>query len=278
MKYSFFIIGGDKRMLYLAKKIVNDNYEVKLLGFEKIGYDNLLNNNIKISHSIIDAKEGEILIGPAPLSMDGINIYAPYSDKKIKIEELKNRNIIAGRIPNNIKGKDILKDESYAILNSIPTAERAISLAIQESKITIYNSNVLVLGYGRIGKVLCNRLGNMGANVYCSARKKEDLTWIKAMKYNPIYTDKIDSILCKMKIIINTIPTLVLNKKRLLLLKPNTIVIDLASKTGGVEWDTAKRLNIKAIHYLGIPGKIAPESSAEYMKEYIYELLDVKTQ
>lgn len=276
MKYSFFIIGGDMRMFYLAKSIVNDNFEVKLLGFEKIGYDNLLNNNIKIAHSINDTNEGEILIGPAPLSIDGETIYAPYSDRIIKINELENRYIIAGKIPNYIKGKDILKDESYAILNSIPTAEGTIAKVIEESKKTIYNSNVLVLGYGRIGKILCSRLKSLGANVYCSARKKEDLTWIKALQCYPIHTDDIDNSLCKMKIIINTIPALILNKKRLLLVKPNTIIIDLASNTGGVDWKTAKKLNIKTLHYLGIPGKTAPESSAEYMKEYIYELLDLK--
>ena len=47
---------------------------------------------------------------------------------------------------------DLLKDDELTILNAIPTVEGAIKIAIDEREETIHESNVLVCGYGRIGK------------------------------------------------------------------------------------------------------------------------------
>ena len=44
----------------------------------------------------------------------------------------------------------------------------------------------MVCGFGRIGKILCNRLKNLGAKVYCTARKETDLAWIREAGYIPL--------------------------------------------------------------------------------------------
>ena len=49
----------------------------------------------------------------------------------------------------------------------------------------------------------------------------------------------------------------------------NTLIIDVASKPGGVDFEYAKRNGYKVIHALGIPGKIAPRTAATYMKNII---------
>ena len=274
MSYNFFIIGGDMRMFYLAKELVNDGNNVKMLGFEKIGYDLLLNNNIKMAHSIDEAKKGEILISSIPLTIDGKTVYAPYSEKELLLDNLKNKKIIAGKIPKGIKGNDILDDEITTIKNVIPTTEGAIAKAIEETNITLNGSNVLILGYGRIGKMLCDRLKGFNANIYCLARKEESRTWIEANGYNSISMKELDKNLCKMKIIFNTIPNIILDKSKLILLKNDVLIIDLASGKGGVDFETAEKMNIKAIHYLGIPGKIAPKTVAEYIKRYVYSIVE----
>ena len=74
---------------------------------------------------------------------------------------------------------DIMKCEELAVLNSISTAEGAIQIAMEETNHTLHDSNILILGFGRIGKVLAKMLNAIGANVYCEARKNEDLAWIK---------------------------------------------------------------------------------------------------
>ena len=272
MSYNFFILGGDMRMFYLAKRIAEDGNNVKTLGLEKIGYERMLNNNIKMAQSINEIRKEDILIGPVPFTMDNEHIYAPFSNKNIRIEEIGNKRIIAGKIPSDIDGIDILNDESLAILNGIPTAEGAIAKAVEYTEETINNSNVLVLGFGRVGKILCDRLKSFDSHIYCSARKKTDLAWIQAYGYNPVPIEELDKALCKMKIIFNTIPKLMLDKKRLLLIKKDVTIIDLSSKPGGVDWNSAEKMNVKAYRYLGIPGKVAPDTSAEYIKQYIYSI------
>lgn len=273
MSYNFFVIGGDKRMFYLAQKLVNDGNSVKIFGFDKFDYEKLLNNNIKTVQSINDVEKDDILLSSVPLSMDGENIYAPYSSKKIELNVLKDKKIIAGKIPEYIDGFDILTDEYTTVLNSIPSAEGAIAKAINETNITLNDSNVLVLGYGRLGKSLCYRLKGMNANVYCEARNEKDLAMIETNGYKAINIKELNKKLCKMKIIFNTVPSLIMDKSRLILLKKETVIIDLASKPGGVDYETANKLGIKSILYLGIPGKVAPETSAEYMKRYVYKVV-----
>lgn len=273
MGYNFFIIGGDLRMYYLACDLSNDGNNVKILGFEKMENEKLLNNNIKKAHSINDVEKKDILIASVPLTLDGKNVYAPYSLYNIKLKDIENKKIIAGKLPSDIRGWDILKDEKFAILNTIPTAEGAISQAIQNTKRTLFNENVLVLGYGRVGKILCDRLLKIGANVYCEARKEKDLAYIEAYGYKPIHLLDLNKNLCKMKVIFNTIPNLIMDKSRIILLKNDTVIIDLASGNGGTDFESCKKQGIKVIQYLGIPGKVAPITSAKYIKRYIYTIL-----
>ena len=44
----------------------------------------------------------------------------------------------------------------------MPTAEGAIQLAMEELPITLHGARVLVIGYGRLGRVLADRLAGLG--------------------------------------------------------------------------------------------------------------------
>ena len=156
-------------------------------------------------------------------------------------------------------------------MNTIPTAEGAIGLAMEETNYTLDGRKVLVMGFGRVGKTLANKLSKMGLDVYCEARNNEDLAWIKAYGYKPIELKEVKNILCKMDIIFNTVPIQILDKNMLILLNKKTLIIDLASAPGGVDFDTAKKLGIKAILASALPGKVAPETAAEYIKNCVYK-------
>lgn len=145
---------------------------------------------------------------------------------------------------------------------------------MEETSRTVHGSNVLVMGFGRIGKVLANMLDGIGAKVYCEARKDEDIAWIKAYGYNPIHLNDLNEHLGKFDIIINTIPFQVLDKDRLELVNPEVVIIDIASNPGGVDRFAAKQKGIKLIWALSLPGKVAPISSAEFIKETIYHILE----
>lgn len=276
MNYNFLIIGGDGRIASLAKILKKDGNSVKT-------YANKINEmDIEEIESLEELKEEcnkeNILISSIPLSKDGINVYSPNSNKKITIESLKeiskNKKIIAGKLDGKIKGIDILENEALTILNTIPTAEGAIQLAMEETTYTLNEMNVLVLGFGRLGKILSYKLKNLGANVYTEARKETDLAWIKAYGYKPIDLSNLNNYLCKMDVVFNTIPVQILDKSKLILMSNDALIIDLASFPYGVDFTVAKKLGIKAIIASALPGKVAPDTAAIYIKNCIYKQLN----
>lgn len=288
MKNNITIIGGDLRTVELAKMFANDEYLVYTYGLEHMGnFD-----NIKMCENISEAiSSSKIVVTAIPLSSDRVNINAPFSKEDIGIqnflEDLNKNLIVTGNIKGNIKSMfeeknvdyiDLLEREELAILNCISTAEGAIQIAMQETKRTLHGSNILILGYGRIGKILAKMLFGIGANVYCEARKYEDLAYIKAFGYAAIDLMELNSYLGNFEIIINTIPTKIIGKEQIDLLKNDCLIIDLASSPGGIDFDYAKEKEIKTIWALALPGKVAPITSAEYIKNTINNVLkEIKT-
>ncbi len=271
MNYNFFIIGGDNRNIELAKMLREDNNKVKVYGFENLDKQIFLNEGIEIAKTLNEIKKDNIIISAIPFTKDETNINMPYSNEKVNINLLKNTRFIAGKIPEGFKGIDVMKDEQVTIENTVATAEGAIAKAIEMSNVNITNSNTLILGFGRVGKMLAHKLKGLDANVYCEARKEEDYAWIQSLGYNVVKQNNLKDNLCKMNFIFNTIPSMILDKNMLLLVK-HPVIIDLASKPYGVDFKTCERMKINAVQYGGIPGKISPKSSAEIIKNFIYKL------
>ena len=187
-------------MIRLAELLSYD-YTVFVFGQEKY-FENNTNENIHICKNLKEAiNSSNKIISGIPLTRDSVTIDSSYSDKKIKLEEINfilgNKIFIAGGIPlefyenKTIKSIDLLKIEELNILNAIPTVEGVIKIAIEETETTIHESNILITGYGRMGKILCDKLSALGANIYCAAREKENLAWIREEGYIPIKYNEI---------------------------------------------------------------------------------------
>ncbi len=270
-------------MIRLAELFSYD-YTVFVFGQEKY-FENCTNENIHICKNLEEAINSSYkIVSSIPLSRDSVTVDSPYSDEKIRLEQLnfilENKIFIAGGIPaefyenKTIKNIDLLKIEELTILNAIPTVEGTIKIAIEETETTIHESNILVTGYGRIGKILCDKLSGLGANIYCVARENENRAWIREKGYIPVKYDEIEKYAEKIDLIINTVPSIVLEEKILKKLKKECVIIDIASEPGGVDKNIAKMYKINVIRALRLPGKIAPKTSAKYIKEII-ENLDV---
>ena len=286
-KRKFGIIGGDLRALYLAKSLNKDGNEVHICGTEKLNSRQIFQTDIP--DDVINFSDYIIL--PTPVTRDNKTINAPYSSKELLIDEkflgsVKNKVIFGGIIPNILKQFDEkVKNKSYSvedyytenfkILNSIPTAEGAVKIALEEKHSTIYQSKCLVIGYGKIGKTLSKILKSMGAYVTVSARKSTDRAWAFAEGYKIINISEHQA-MYDYDFIFNTVPFILLNENILKNLKEDVLVIDLASPPGGVEKEAALKLDIKSIHALAIPGKYFPESSAEIIKSEIYSIIKEK--
>ncbi len=287
MSTSFSIIGGDLRIIKLAKMLADEGNQIYVYGLEKAeelkGHQNIMFTE-KISKAI--PEDVEIVIGPIPFSSNGVNINAPFSDKEISIRELIHylnaKILIAGSITPEIYDMandeyieiiDIMKREELAVLNTISTAEGTIEIAISNTNKIIHGSEVLILGFGRIGKVLARKMAGLSAKVTCAARKDEDLAWIRAYGHNETNINVLGENLSKYDLIINTVPHLILNKERLQYVKKDALLIDLASNPGGIDKREAKEKNLKLVWALALPGKVAPVTTAEFIKDTIYNIL-----
>ncbi len=282
------IIGGDLRIINLIGLLAKDDFMIYTYGLEN-SEDLIENKNIKKCRSIPEVvNSSEIIIGPVPMTNDSEFLSAPFSEEKIMIDELinemsnKNKTFLAGNISNKIMDKlqernieyiDLLKREELVVLNTISTAEGAIQITMENTSRTIHGSNILIMGFGRVGKVLAKMLDGIGAKVSCEARKNSDIAWIKAYGYNPIHLSELDNELGKYDIIINTIPFQILDEEKLLHVKKECTIVDLSSNPGGVDRGAARRLGLKLIWALSLPGKVAPLTSAEFIQETLYHIL-----
>lgn len=239
------VIGGDLRQLTLAHLMHDEGYHVFLCGFDKdIPADGLDSETDK--DFVLNS---DIIILPVPVTFDGVTVNSPYADTAMTIEELlKGINpsaiVFGGQIQpnlqkafeeNNIAYRDYIKREELSIKNAVPTAEGAIEIAIAETPITIHGCKALVLGYGKIGKILSKDLYGMGALTYVEARKYADLAMIESHGYEPLPLESLKDHIREFDIIFNTVPAMLLDGEILSRVKKDALIIDLASKPGGAE-------------------------------------------
>ena len=286
MSTNFAIIGGDLRIIKLAKMLAHDGNKIYTYGLEKAEELKETENIIFCDKLSKTVQETEIVIGPIPFSSNGKDINAPFGEKSISIRELMHvinaKILIAGSISPEIYDMandeyieiiDIMKREELAVLNTISTAEGAIEIAISNTNKILHGSEVLILGFGRIGKVLARKMAGLSSKVTCAARKDEDLAWIRAYGHQAININSLGKNLSQYDIIINTVPHLILNEERLQHVRNDCLLIDLASNPGGIDKKSAKDKQLKLVWALALPGKVAPVTTAEFIKDTIYNIL-----
>ncbi|MBP0959342.1 MAG: dipicolinate synthase subunit DpsA [Oscillospiraceae bacterium] len=277
MKNKILVAGGDLRQVFLAMSLSRE-YNTYIYGIDDEAYtENLKKDDGK---DIYDA-----VILPIPVTNDGETLFTPFSEKKILLSEIaekvkKGGIIFGGRFGSSekmfkekeIETIDYLSREELSVMNAVATAEGALGIAMEESPETIFGNKILITGFGRIAKTLAKILVSMGANVTVCARKKSDIAWAEIFGCKGSDFSLLDE-KSDFKIIFNTVPTEIFTKERLSLLNPSAVIIDLASKPGGVDFSSASLMGIKTIWALSLPGKVAPVTSGEIIAKTIRNIL-----
>lgn len=273
--YSYLIIGGDKRQEYL--------YNILSSKGKRVDSVFLFDEN-DILEGLNKINEANIIVLPIPSTTDGTTLYAPTIEYKIPLKSITERitenSIMFTGGENNLfnaskakKTVNLLSDEVMTLKNAMATAEATLALIIDNTNHTIFESEVLITGYGRISKILTRYLIDLKAKVTVCARNKNARAEAELFGAKTIGFDKLKESLPNYKIIINTIPTLIFKKEELEKININTLIIDLASKPGGVDFSLAKHLKLNSIHALSLPGKFSPQTAAEFIEEAINNTL-----
>lgn len=278
---TFGVIGGDERMRYLAASIAADGYPVCVHGFENLGPSR---GAAETTLSELAQKSSVILL-PLPATRDGLTLNAPFAAEEIRLNDafaslFHNRTVYGGMIQRlvassvlwrEIEPEDYYRREELAVGNAIPTAEGAVSIAIQEYPGTLNGAKCLITGFGRIGKNLALILRGMGARVYSAARRKEDLMRMRAFGVEPLTYREITR---RFDVIFNTVPARVIGAPVLTQQDADTLLVELASAPGGIDLESAARLGLHVVQAQSLPGRVAPKTAAEYIKEAVYNMLE----
>ncbi len=280
----FAVIGGDMRHVKLAELLFLDGHKVSSFAMDKIR----LNPGIDLSNTSEEAAlDADCVILPLPINGKDGMLNAPLSTSSYFIENILNslsasQLVCAGRVEDRIyelsqaKGLtliDYFAREELAVANAVATAEGAIQLAMEETAITLCCARCLVIGFGRIGKLLAHRLRGLGAFVSVSSRRFSDMAWCRAYGYEALSTENLEGHLRNFDLIINTVPARVLDAGRLAQISPGCLCMDLASKPGGMDFAAAASLGLKAIWALSLPGEVAPVTSGIIIRDTIYNIL-----
>lgn len=276
MNNTFGIIGGDRRQAELAGLLEADGNTVYTYGLERWK---------PAGHQSLDqAASAPTVILPLPLCR-GEHVLncedAPMPTRELFRRFHPEQRVLAGQVkpPQQREAEacgltlvDYFLREELTVANAAATAECAIQVAMERLDRTLLNMDCLVIGFGRIGKLLSNRLHGLGARVTATARKPEDLAWIRAYGWSALETGGLDGHLHSFGVVFNTVPSRVLDAPLLAQLPPECLCVDLASQQG-IDLAAAEALGLPNIWARSLPGRLAPRTAAAVIRDAVYHII-----
>lgn len=281
---NIWVVGGDLRQAKLAQLLAEDGHTVYTYA---LGSQMPSTPGLTAVDSLKQISRADCVILPLTVSAGSGLLNAPLSVSEHPLDpilsQLSPRQFLCGgRVSPDVQAlaaahglniRDYFAREELAVANAVPTAEGAVQLAMEHLPITIHGSRVLVLGFGRVGRLTAQRFQALGAKVSIAARKYEQLAWAEAMGFGAEQLERLGGWLCGYDLIVNTVPAQVLGPAELEDLKEDCLIIDLASKPGGVDLAAAGQLGLTVIWALALPGKVAPVTAGAAIKGTIYNML-----
>ncbi len=238
--YDFLVLRGDRRQSLLCELLIADGHNAQLIsGPDKWGAENL----------------------PPP----GAFLVTAAADDDVRTAAADNGFYLLeyGRHP-------AFKEENGAI-----TAENALQVAMKHRLRTLRGSSALVIGSGGIGRPLAALLKAVGCDTVGVAVRREEQLWIlKGEGYRPMLSRDLACEIGRYDLVFNTAPQCVLTGTVLSELQPGALVVDLASRPGGVDWEAARALGVKTVQALALPGKLTPVSAALAIRNTVYVLCE----
>ena len=274
--YTFWVLGGDMRQVYLSRLLKADGHSV--CTYANGQTDSTDPDGLSRAHCVIF---------PLPVCSAPGLLCAPLSGADHPIDPLLDRLhpgqlLCGGRADGDtltrfaVRGlalTDYFALEELTVANAIPTAEGAVQLAMEQLPVTIHDLPVLILGYGRVGRVTARRFAALGAKVTVAARRPEQQVWARADGLSARPLPLSPGGLEPFGLVINTVPAPVLGREVLCRLNDGCLILDLASLPGGLSPDCRGEFSPRVTHALALPGKVAPMSAAGYIRDAVYRLL-----
>lgn len=282
----FALCGGDARQAGLARLLLEEGHGVRVWALERAE----LPGGARACGTVQELLEpADCLLLPMPVSAKGGLLNAPLSEGTHCLGEVfaavrPGQRVLGGLMGPEARAvaegfglrvQDYGRREELLAANAVATAEGALGVLLGATERTLWRRTVLVTGWGRVAKALAPRLRALGAEVTVAARSPGDRAWAGAWGFRTADTERLAEALRGCELVVNTVPALLLTASRLAELEPEALVLDLASAPGGTDFEAARAFGIRALTAPGLPGKWAPLTAAEAVKEAVYNILEV---
>ena len=241
------VAGGDLRQQYAAQRLrQKTGAAVWTVGLP-------VQPNLHFAETPAEVPAYDVLVLPVLAGSSGETVPAPFGTSPLSLSELaaqgKPAALVAGGGCSGgghwfeaagMTVTDYLRREELCLANAVPTAEGAIRIAMEETARTLHGASALVVGYGRIGMALAPRLRALGMQTEICARRCETRALAQMQGFSAVPVSALAQRAAAADVIFNTVPVLLLSETVLKALPPETLVIDLASRPGGTDFDAAK--------------------------------------
>lgn len=279
-------LGGDARQLEVIKSCLEWNARVSCIGFDNLQTPLSEAAIREFRTSVLET--ADILVLPIVGTDDEGKINSVFTSKKLVLQAEHLQAVPSHCLVFTGMARPYLRDlcqqfnltlvallnrDDIAIYNSIPTVEGALMMAIQHTDITIHGSQSVVLGLGRVGLSLARALDAIGANVHVGVLTHAQYARAFEMGLNPFYTNYLEKYVKEADLIFNTVPARIVTDHILRHVPHDVVIIDLASKPGGVDFDYAKKRGIKAILTPSLPGVVAPKTAGQILAKTMAEVM-----
>lgn len=266
--------GGDLRQVYAANSLARVGAAVTALGFA----DTAPFESVAVSGELSALAQADLVLFPLTMTKGKV-LNTPFYEGKISFEDCLRQIpqgclVYGGNVTEEerqlaehygIQIQDYFKVEELTVANAVLTAEAAIQLAMEQLPISLWKSRVLLFGGGRISRALLPRLLAFGAQVTVVARRPEQRIWAEAEGAKAVGLTNLSPLLPEQQLIINTIPQKVLGEKELRAVSSDCLLLELASKPYGIDFDAAQKMGLRAVLASGLPGKHCPKTAGEWI-------------
>ena len=212
------------------------------------------------------AENGEVCILPIPSPA----IPPSCEDHRIILGGKLSAEFIDMCRQRGVTARDVTVREDFAAANAAICAEGAVMLAMEMTLRTVAGAEVLVIGYGRIGRLLGAKLRALGAHVTAAARNASDRAWIRAEGHCSAHTGELAEAVKGKSIVFNTVPARLTDG---CVFEPDCLFIELATLPPGSETASASHPGLRQCDGRGLPARTSPVSAAEALRDTVYNVL-----
>ncbi len=256
------IIGKSKRLSVLEQNLENQH-------------------SVTVCHSIDDLNDKitqEVVVLPVP-TVDKNGFVNLSGENKISLESLLERIstnsliVCCGCSDKNNRTIDLNSREDFTYLNAVPTAEGAIYYALDNTEKSLFESKILITGFGHVAKLLADRLRGLCKDITISARSLKDLSYAESLSFKTFHTRELKNNINKFDLIFQTVPSKLITSEIIDCMNKSNLIIELSSKSAGTDFMYAEKKGIKVIHAPALPEKISPITAGNILTKSVLSII-----